>query len=95
MAASAALAVGVLCLPAYAASAQTPAAPSADLYDGSSCGDHLHGDLFADPDDPGRFYHCSWGVAYQKDCPSTLHFNPDLMVCDWPENAGNPAAGKD
>ncbi|MGW6950182.1 carbohydrate-binding module family 14 protein [Streptomyces xanthophaeus] len=48
--------------------------------------------LFANPDDPASFYHCDHGVAYRKDCPSILHFNPVLLVCDWPEHAGNPAA---
>ncbi|WP_392895547.1 carbohydrate-binding module family 14 protein [Streptomyces sp. LN699] len=93
MAAAAVLAVGVLCVPAYAASAQTPTT-TADLSDGSSCDGYAHGDLVADPDDPTRFYHCSWGVAHSKQCPGPLHFNPDVKVCDWPEDAGNPAAGK-
>ncbi|MGW7455669.1 carbohydrate-binding module family 14 protein [Streptomyces sp. NPDC054787] len=93
VAASVVLAVGVLCLPAYAASAQAPTA-TADLSDGSSCEGHAHGDLFANPDDPTTFYHCAWDVAHLKACPGPLHFNPVLQVCDWPEDAGNPAAGK-
>ncbi|GAA2637915.1 carbohydrate-binding module family 14 protein [Actinomadura fulvescens] len=48
--------------------------------------------LFANPDDPHSFYHCDHGIAYLKRCPANLHFNPILLVCDWPENAGNPAA---
>lgn len=86
MAASALLAFGALCLPAYSASAQTLSASAAE----NEC--ENEGDLLANPDDAGSFFHCSHGVAYLKDCPSILHFNPLLKVCDWPENAGNPAA---
>lgn len=32
---------------------------------------------------PAKFYHCSNGVAFVKDCPSPLKFNPKLQVCDW------------
>ncbi|WCD91281.1 hypothetical protein KPP03845_200242 (plasmid) [Streptomyces xanthophaeus] len=88
-AASALLAFGVLCLPAYSASAQTPSTSVAAV----EC--ENEGDLLANPDDAGSFFHCSHGVAYLKDCPSILHFNPILKVCDWPENAGNPAADQD
>lgn len=93
----AAFAVGALVLPAQAASAQAPvehAPQTLLLEDGTSCGDHNHGDLYADPDDPGSFYQCSWGTAYLHKCPSILHFNPTLLVCDWPQDAGNPAADR-
>ncbi|MFI0990574.1 carbohydrate-binding module family 14 protein [Streptomyces exfoliatus] len=86
MAASALLAFGALSLPAYGASAQTLSTSVAAV----EC--ENEGDLLAHPDDPRSFYHCSHGVAYLKQCPSILHFNPVLKVCDWPENAGNPAA---
>ncbi|MFF3675288.1 carbohydrate-binding module family 14 protein [Streptomyces sp. NPDC002120] len=89
MAASALLALGVLCLPAYSSSAQTPSTSVT----AQEC--ENEGDLLANPDDAGSFFHCSHGVAYLKDCPSILHFNPVLKVCDWPENAGNPAAEQD
>ncbi|WP_158100795.1 carbohydrate-binding module family 14 protein [Streptomyces albovinaceus] len=85
-AASVLLAFGVLCLPAYSASAQTLSAPVA----AEKCAEE--GDLLPNPDDAGSFFHCSHGVAYLKKCPSILHFNPVLKVCDWPERAGNPAA---
>ncbi|MGW0394028.1 carbohydrate-binding module family 14 protein [Streptomyces sp. NPDC003042] len=49
-------------------------------------------DLFAHPDEPEYYYHCSHGVAYLKKCSGILHFNPILQICDWPEHAGNPAA---
>ncbi|KAF0294706.1 Chondroitin proteoglycan 2 [Amphibalanus amphitrite] len=44
--------------------------------------------LFPNPADCHTFYHCSNGHAYLKDCPANLEFNPNLLVCDWPENAG-------
>ena len=44
--------------------------------------------LFPNPLDCHTFYHCSNGYAYLKDCPANLEFNPVLLVCDWPENAG-------
>ena len=34
-----------------------------------------------------KFYMCSNGVPIQQFCPSGLHFNPNLFVCDWPQNA--------
>ncbi|MGW6940262.1 carbohydrate-binding module family 14 protein [Streptomyces xanthophaeus] len=43
-------------------------------------------------EDPHKLFHCSHGAACEKVCPANLHFNPDLLVCDWPEEAGNPAA---
>ena len=33
-----------------------------------------------------QFIHCSNGIAYLKDCPDGLHFNAQILVCDWPEN---------
>ncbi|MFD6550357.1 carbohydrate-binding module family 14 protein [Streptomyces sp. NPDC058398] len=86
MAASALLAFGALSLPAHGASAQTLSTSAVEC--------EYEGDLLPNPDDPGSFFHCSHGVAYLKDCPSILHFNPVLKVCDWPEKAGNPAAGQ-
>ncbi|MFF9015751.1 carbohydrate-binding module family 14 protein [Streptomyces sp. NPDC014870] len=44
--------------------------------------------LFPNPENPRGFYHCSNGYAYAKECPANLHFNPTLLVCDWPEHAG-------
>ncbi|WP_406464902.1 carbohydrate-binding module family 14 protein [Streptomyces sp. NBC_00111] len=93
VAASAVLAFGALCLPTYAASAQSlPTASAADLFDGAPCEAYGHGALVADPDDPTVYYHCAWGVAHMKQCEGPLHFNPVLGVCDWPKDAGGPAA---
>ncbi|CAH1111373.1 unnamed protein product [Psylliodes chrysocephalus] len=35
-----------------------------------------------------KFCQCSNGAPYVHTCPSGLHFNPILNVCDWPSNAG-------
>ncbi|XP_059477880.1 mucin-2-like [Neocloeon triangulifer] len=40
------------------------------------------------PGDCGSFCKCDWGTGYYFDCPDGLHFNAQLQVCDWPENAG-------
>ncbi|XP_022257598.1 uncharacterized protein LOC106473456 [Limulus polyphemus] len=45
--------------------------------------------LFSKKDDCTKFYHCSNGIAYLKDCPASLYFNPLLKVCDWPRNVHN------
>jgi len=29
-----------------------------------------------------------YGTWYTIPCPGNLHFNPELSVCDYPENAG-------
>lgn len=42
----------------------------------------------ANPDNCRAFCKCDWGAAYYFECPGELHFNADLGVCDWPENAG-------
>ncbi|GBO41615.1 hypothetical protein AVEN_4121-1, partial [Araneus ventricosus] len=51
--------------------------------------------LYPDPQSCFKFYHCSHWIAYHKRCPSNLHFNPVLQVCDWPYRAGceNTATG--
>ncbi|XP_013774373.1 uncharacterized protein LOC106459308 [Limulus polyphemus] len=45
--------------------------------------------LFAKKDDCSKFYHCSNGIAYVKNCPASLLFNPRLKVCDWPWNVND------
>ncbi|XP_066143532.1 salivary glue protein Sgs-3-like [Euwallacea fornicatus] len=40
--------------------------------------------------DPTKFWQCSNGVPHQHSCPSGLHFNPTLNVCDWPNNGTSP-----
>jgi hypothetical protein len=48
---------------------------------------------FAHPSRYDAFCQCSNGVPYFQPCPSTLHFNPNLNVCDYPENAGREVEG--
>ncbi|XP_054713746.1 mucin-2-like, partial [Uloborus diversus] len=43
--------------------------------------------LYPDPYNCTKFFHCSHFTPYQKDCPSNLHFNAELQVCDWPYRA--------
>ncbi|KAL1438755.1 hypothetical protein MTO96_047684 [Rhipicephalus appendiculatus] len=50
--------------------------------------------LFPDAQDCRRFYHCSNDEPHHKWCPGELHFNPRLLVCDWPQNAGCEQGGK-
>ncbi|CAH2049169.1 unnamed protein product, partial [Iphiclides podalirius] len=44
--------------------------------------------LLPHENDCNLFYYCVWGKKVQQKCPSTLHFNKKLQVCDWPEDAG-------
>ncbi|XP_046393911.1 chondroitin proteoglycan-2-like [Ischnura elegans] len=44
--------------------------------------------LLPNPDDCGSYCVCDWGNAIYMSCPAGLEFNPKLMVCDWPANAG-------
>lgn len=39
-------------------------------------------------EDCTKFYKCVWGEPMTLSCPSSLHFNPVLESCDWPEQAG-------
>lgn len=34
------------------------------------------------------FYMCNWGTPIEMQCPSGLHVNSNLNVCDWPWDAG-------
>ncbi|XP_045776067.1 integumentary mucin C.1-like [Maniola jurtina] len=34
------------------------------------------------------FYYCVWGERVLRNCPSGLHFNRTIQVCDWPRDAG-------
>ncbi|XP_063540058.1 peritrophin-1-like, partial [Cydia strobilella] len=38
--------------------------------------------------DCNGFYYCVWGELVLSKCAPGLHFNRELQVCDWPENAG-------
>ncbi|GFS17177.1 chondroitin proteoglycan 2 [Elysia marginata] len=43
--------------------------------------------LYANPSDCNKFYQCYHsGTTADKSCPSGLHFNPAIKVCDWPRN---------
>lgn len=44
--------------------------------------------LLPDLDECSQFYFCVWGNPVLFNCSRGLHFNPNLGVCDWPENAG-------
>ncbi|XP_077287958.1 peritrophin-1-like [Arctopsyche grandis] len=35
-----------------------------------------------------KFYYCVHGKPVEYKCPIGLHFNSELKVCDWPQNAG-------
>ena len=43
---------------------------------------------FPHPSECRKWVHCSHGMPYIKDCPSDLHFNPRLRVCDYQDRAG-------
>ena len=43
--------------------------------------------LYPHPNDCTKWIHCSNDIPYVKDCPADLHFNPILLVCDWPKDA--------
>ncbi|XP_018299647.1 probable endochitinase [Mycetomoellerius zeteki] len=34
-----------------------------------------------------RFYQCNWGMLRLQMCPTGLHFDPHLKVCNWPYNS--------
>nr|XP_022904614.1 chondroitin proteoglycan-2-like [Onthophagus taurus] len=43
--------------------------------------------------DCSKFWKCDRGVAVEQDCPAGLLFNPTLLVCDYPEDAGCNGSG--
>ncbi|CAG9770095.1 unnamed protein product [Ceutorhynchus assimilis] len=45
-------------------------------------------DIFLSDCDCSKFWQCSSGVAYLKSCPHGLQWNPNLNLCDWPQQAG-------
>jgi hypothetical protein len=45
------------------------------------------------PSNCSRFFMRSNGVPIEMHCPAGLHFNDQLKVCDWPQNA-NCVKGK-
>ncbi|KAL8599967.1 hypothetical protein ACOMHN_038966 [Nucella lapillus] len=50
--------------------------------------------LYAHPTDCTKFYQCAHGHAYLKDCPGNTHFNPNQLVCDYPNHANCKAANQ-
>nr|AAV90639.1 mucin-like peritrophin [Aedes albopictus] len=44
-----------------------------------------------DPTGCGKFLTCVWGNTVQQSCPSGLHWNDRLQVCDWPANTDCPS----
>ena len=53
----------------------------------SDCGTIVDGFL-PDLQDCSKFIQCSQGVAYPKQCNAGLHWNTQILACDWPANAG-------
>lgn len=47
-----------------------------------------HTVLLPNPADCSTFFSCSEGVPILMHCPDGLHFNAELDVCDWPQDAG-------
>lgn len=43
--------------------------------------------LYPNKSDCTKFIQCAGGVAYDKSCPSGLHFDANEHVCNWPELA--------
>ncbi|VDK53719.1 unnamed protein product [Anisakis simplex] len=39
----------------------------------------------ADTENCHKFYQCAHGKWVHKDCPGTLVWNSDALVCDWPQ----------
>ncbi|XP_035671023.1 transmembrane protease serine 12-like [Branchiostoma floridae] len=53
-----------------------------------------HG-LHPDPEDCGRFYQCAPGHRpFHQSCPAGLHFDPVLLVCNWPGSLTTPCAAE-
>lgn len=46
--------------------------------------------FFAHPLDPRLYIKCSHGEGVVKRCPPSLHFNPIMRRCDYPELIPNP-----
>ena len=43
--------------------------------------------VHADPDNCSGYIMCDMADnTYEMPCPPGLMFNPDILVCDWPEN---------
>ncbi|MFE0757138.1 carbohydrate-binding module family 14 protein [Inquilinus sp. NPDC058860] len=51
------------------------------------CTDLPNGE-YPNPETCTAFCYCVWGESVWTDCPDGLFFNPELKVCDWPQNSG-------
>ncbi|MFC8454421.1 carbohydrate-binding module family 14 protein [Kitasatospora sp. NPDC057223] len=69
--------------PAVAASATRDAQPVTKPCPGS--------DQYYPDSDPSKFWECSNGIAYRFDCPAGLHWDTNLLTCNYPEQAGRQA----
>merc|ERR1712127_289228 len=78
-------AVGVLACLVVASSASVVGRTKDE---GVTCPQNRNDYLLPNPADCGSFYSCSNYTPYLMQCPTGLHFNPTLLVCDWPANAG-------
>jgi hypothetical protein len=47
-----------------------------------------HGELIQDKENCNGYYVCEHDNLTWMDCPSGLHFNDKIKVCDWPAQAG-------
>lgn len=98
-----AVAAGAICssTPTSSTSTPTPATRSTpstitttpNITSGECPEDNSYYHSFPHPTDCTKFYVCDWGTPILKDCPAGLHFNPVLMVCDWPNVAGCGSGG--
>jgi hypothetical protein len=51
------------------------------------CPDGAEDAYFPHLSDRGKFCQCSNGTPYEMPCPAGLHFNPEMNVCDYPQQA--------
>jgi hypothetical protein len=77
----------LLMLPALLACFVLPISASVLMEEDCPPTDPDYAVLLPHPTDCSRFFRCSNGVPYEEHCPGVLHFNVQLNVCDWPENA--------
>ncbi|KAK6192697.1 hypothetical protein SNE40_004124 [Patella caerulea] len=56
-----------------------------ECFSGHSCPDP--DGLFPISSDCGRFLNCRKGIPRVSKCPEGLHFNADVLICDYPMEA--------
>ena len=47
------------------------------------------------PTDCNKYYVCDGMTPISMDCPAELYFDPELNVCNWPENVDCQASGEE